>query len=121
MSAYKRMLKRDMRENVPMAGHYKTRLVRDGPFVAVRIWLAVTPDPDYPDNVMDRSPQWHALADGKEYDVLRLWPWCAKHPIAEPDYRWMLDAAAWDRKYVSNAPAAQPFEPVDLGRMKPIF
>lgn len=107
--------------DTPVAGFYKAPLVRNGPFVAVRIWLAPTPDPGHPENPMDRSPVWQALADGKEYDVFRLWPWCAKHPISEPEYRYMVDAAAWDRAYVPNAPAAQPFEPVDLGRAKPIF
>ncbi len=55
-----------MRVNCPEEGHYWMRYIRGGPKVPVRIWRAVTPDPDDPTNPMDRSPMMRCKVAGRE-------------------------------------------------------
>ena len=114
--------------DTPQAGYYLTPKVKDGAPMPVRIWFAPTADPDFPDNPMDRSPHWQALLNGQEVPIERVWPYCDRHRIedkpdwpAEAEYRFRLDAAAWDRLNDPSAPAANPDKPVDLHSARPIF
>ena len=108
-----------MDPDTPIAGYYLARKVRNGPLLPVHIWFGVTPDPDFPDNPMDRSPVWHAVHDGQEVDIFTIWPWCGRNPITEADYRCRMDQAAWDRRYDPRAP--RPDKPIDINSTKPVF
>jgi len=95
----------------PVEGWFKTRLVKDGVFVPVRIWWGQPLDED--GEVMDRHMRWNALASGKYIDVERVWPWCGRFPISEADYRFMLDKSRWAKSYSPDRPEASPREAVD--------
>ncbi|HDZ73740.1 MAG TPA: hypothetical protein ENH55_13425 [Aurantimonas coralicida] len=110
-----------MTADAPREGYYLMYRVRNGPLVPVRIYSGVTPDPDFPDNPQDRSPVLCALCDGKGVDVDSVWPWCARRPITEAEYRYRLEAAAWDRRHDPASPGANPDEPIDLNRTRPVF
>ena len=96
-----------MRVNSPEEGHYWMRYVRGGPKVAVRIWLEVTPDPDFPDNEMDRASVLRCEVAGKEIDadkIVDIWHRCAGHPIDKAEYDYLLAALDWDRRHANTDP-----------------
>lgn len=72
--------------DVPVAGFYRVRLVRDGPFVALRYWLGPPLDPETGEE-LDRSPVWQCRMNGTELvPVDRFWPRCAREPITREDH-----------------------------------
>lgn len=99
--------------DTPVAGCYRTRLVRNGPFVPVRIWHGPPHDPVTGEE-LDRSWRWQCLVAGELADLHRVWPWCGRHPISEADYRLMLAQAEWAKQYAPHSAEAQPRKPVDL-------
>ena len=70
----------------PVAGFYKRRLVKGGPWVGVELKLAPSADPSDPSNEMDRSPRWQALVCGVEADPYETWISCCSHPISKDEY-----------------------------------
>jgi hypothetical protein len=106
--------------DTPTAGHYKMRMVRNGPFVPVRIWFGPPHDPDTGEE-MDRSHRWQAEIGGKEAAIERTWPWCAKNPIAEADYRYMRGVQQWATEHAPHEPEAAPREAVNINALKPLF
>lgn len=109
----------------PVEGYYATRLVRGGPRVPVRIWFgqAVVAGEE-----QDRSPGWFVEIDGRTdrvefgddgyrcrvpLDVEKVWPHCAKEPITEAEYRYLVAHAGWAREHAPDHPKAQPRKPVD--------
>lgn len=117
----------------PQEGTFKTRLVRGGVFVAVRIWWG---PPVMDGEEQDRSPRWNVEVDGSTthiekgddgyrctvyHDVHRYWPYVAKHPIEEWEYRLLKDKSAWAKQYAPDRPEASPHEKVDWQARRPIF
>jgi len=104
----------------PVAGFYKMRLVRGGPFVAVRVFFEASRDPATGD-VCDRSPRWQASIDGREADIWRAWPYCSGRPIDQAEYDYLLAVSAHARKHDPSMPEAVPGKPIDMNKLKPIF
>lgn len=108
--------------DLPVAGHYKTKLVRGGPWLAVRIWHDVDRrDPDFPDEHLDRSPIWRAELDSREVALEKVWPFCAKHPIDRSEYLYLLADRDHARRHRPESPEANPERPVDLSKTPPLF
>lgn len=104
------------------AGYYKTKLVRGGPFVPVKIWFGQPPDPDNPGQLLDRSHRWMAIIDGKEaVDPYDIWAWVAGRNIKEAEYYTMVRRKAWDQQHDPGSPTQNPEQPVDWMKLKPIF
>lgn len=103
------------RPDLPVAGAYKMRLVRGGPFVVVRVWRGFGRDP-LTGQEIERGYHWRAMRDGRQVDIWSVWPGCASHPIDETEAQ-KIEA----RKSDPEAPERFPGSPVDLGTMKPIF
>lgn len=114
----------------PRPGFYAMSLVRSGPLVPVRIWHgpAVIDGEE-----QDRSHDWRCEIDGRTdqlerdddgyrclvaLDVLRAWPFCAKRPITEAEYRFMVADAAHAREWRPDHPKAQPRKPVDFNTIR---
>ena len=58
----------------PVAGCYRTRLVKDGPPVALLLWFGAPVDP-LTGEPMDRAPAWFATINGKQIvEAARFWP-----------------------------------------------
>lgn len=70
----------------PVAGYYRMKLVRGGPFVGIRIWHGAPREP-WTGDIMDRAPCWNAQANGEWIDFERVWPVCTADPIDEATYR----------------------------------
>jgi len=110
----------------PLPGHYAMRLVRDGPRVAVRIWFGAA---IIDGEEQDRAPGWFVEIDGQTdreecdatgyrcripLDVNKAWPWCAREPIDEDTYRYLVACASWARDHSPDHPKAQPHKAVDF-------
>lgn len=115
----------------PVAGHYAIKLVRGGPRVPVRIWFGL---PIIDGEEQDRAHGWFVEVDGRTNRVERddegyrcsvplsvesVWPFCAKDPITEAEYRFLIAHAAWARDYAPEHPKASPREPVDFSTLLP--
>ncbi len=106
----------------PEVGFYKTRLVKGGPWVPVRIFMGVTPDPDFPENSMDRPAIIQATIGGEPHsDPIQLWIWCAGDPIDEAEYKWRMADKAWCVQFANQEPAANPRRPIVVRDTKPVF
>ncbi len=99
-----------MRVNTPEIGWYWLREIRFGPRVPVIIFKAVSLDPNFPDNPMDRSPVLACYVGQREVDPIAAWHWCAGNPITEEEYTNML-----------GEPPVDTSKPVDIRAMKPAF
>lgn len=107
------------RVDQPEEGFYRTRLVKNGVWVPVKITYGPPRDPDTGET-LDRSWRWTALRAGEEVDVFDVWPGCSGAPITEEEYEFQLADAAWARKYAPIDPKANPRKAVDLNAMAPI-
>ncbi len=113
-----------------IAGTYAMTLVRHGPLVPVRIWFG----PAIIDGEeQDRAPDWHCEIDGRAdrwerdddtgyrcrvaLEIDRAWPFCAKRPISEAEYRYMVAHAGWARDHAPDHPKAQPRQAVDFNTL----
>lgn len=108
--------------NNPQPGHYRIRLVRGGPFVPVKIMRACVCTVNGGDEqarhdwreTCDRSPVLVALVNGRDTDMDRVWPWCARFPIAAQEYAYMMARKSWAEDYHPAAPEAQPKQKINL-------
>lgn len=111
--------------STPVPGFYRRRLVKDGPWVPVRIkpWPLVNDDGEPIDREDARCfvswPPLRCFVDGQERDVWDQWPFL--HPITEAEFRYMTDTAAWARQYAPHDPTANPKRPIDINRLPPVF
>lgn len=99
-------------EGAPQPGFYRRRLVRGGPWVGVAIWLAQEIDPETGELVADERLV--ATVDGAPADPIAVWTYCAKNPIPEAEYRFLIAAARHAQAYEPEAPRANPRRPIDL-------
>ena len=114
----------------PRPGYYATKLVRGGPRVAVRIWYGL---PVIDGEEQDRAPGWFVEIDGRAdrwehdddtgyrcrvpIDVERAWPYCAREPIDEAEYRYLIAHAAHMRAHQPDHPKAHPRKAVDFNTL----
>jgi hypothetical protein len=109
-----------IRIDQPIAGYYAMSLVRGGPLVPVKIWFG---RPVLDGDELDRSPRWCCEIDRKTdrevdgirelLDFDRAWPWCARKPIDEATYRYMVAHADWAVEHRPEHPKATPRKAVD--------
>ena len=115
--------------DLPRSGFFKTRLVKDGPWLAAKIFP--TPchctvnggddnEPHLWKITCDRypHPKLSAEVDGEISDPSRVWGY--SNEIDRDEYQYLLQSSAWDKENDPDSPYANPDKPVDLHRMKPI-
>ena len=109
--------------DTPQTGYYRTKLVRGGIFVAVKIWYGPPLDPEDYSQTLARSWRWQALVDGELYmgNVLDVWTFCAGRPVSEAEYRFMLATATHHRTHDTGHPSAEPRKPVDFNKIPLVF
>jgi hypothetical protein len=110
--------------NKPVAGYYKRRFVRNGPWVPVRFWKGAPLDPVTGEE-LERGHRWQCSVDGRhvtdETEVLEQWLGCAGHKITLDEFKLMrrkTAAALYDNP---TAPEANPGRAVDVRRLAPIL
>lgn len=105
-------------EDNPQAGFYRMRLVKNGPFVPVAIWIEKTVDETTGELLDDE--RYVALVNGKPEDPARIWTYCAARPIEEDEYRYHLEMGQWAAEHQPDHPAAHPRKPINLLNMEPV-
>lgn len=115
-----------MSGDVPIAGFYRTKLVKGGCWVAARIWHGA---PVIDGEELERSHRWNIEVDGETtelerdgegyrckvlIDVYRHWPHCGREPIEEHVYNYMKDFAAYAKAHAPHLPEASPRSPINL-------
>lgn len=109
----------------PVAGFYRARLVKGGPWVPVRIWFGPPPDPDDPDGPpLDRSHRWQAIVGDDlvtGHDVQDVWIRASGEPVDRQRYDYMRAVRDWAMRADPSAPEANPTKPVNLRTMRPLF
>ena len=103
----------------PRPGHYKRRLVRNGPWVPVRIWFHTGERDEAGDLLEDEGLR--CELNGKRADPYEQWVGCAGYPISKSEFEHMLNVKHWAEENAIDQPEANPRRPIDLGRMKPLF
>lgn len=114
----------------PRAGHYAMRLVAKGPRVPVRIWYGAAV---INGEEQDRSHDWRVEIDGRTdrweldeaagyrcrvaLEVDRAWPFCAREPITEAHYRYLVAHSLWAREHSPGHPKARPRQAVDFNTL----
>lgn len=91
----------------PVAGFYKRRMVRGGPWVGVKLWYGPPADP-ITGEPLDRSPRWQALVNGIDAEPYDAWVSACGHPITEAEYSTLTGVE-------------EPHQPLDWKRGKPVF
>ncbi|RJE82973.1 hypothetical protein [Paracoccus onubensis] len=97
-------------EDEPQPGFYKIRMVRNGPFVAVEIWLEQQVDPDTGELVTDERLR--AICNGEPRDPAKLWLYC--RAITAEEYDGLTGA------HISIPKMAATHVAVDLANMAAI-
>lgn len=96
--------------NQPVAGFYKMRLVKNGPWVPVQIAPYST--------TRQFSVLCAWVGDGPA-DLIETWHRCAGRPISDRDYRYMMSLREWAHANDRAAPEANPYKAIDISTMKP--
>ena len=105
------------RPDLPIAGFYRVKLVRKGPWIAARIWRGFPRDPETGET-LERGWIWRGEIDGREVDVWRLWPSCAADGIDEREWRYLEALRAYALMSDPTMPEANPREPVDFNTLR---
>lgn len=113
----------------PEPGFFKTRLVRNGPWVSARIFL--TPcqctvnggdeEKDHPwQESCDRiiRPKLSAEINGRPANITRVWEFSTDCTKAEFEY--LTRVSKWDRENDPDSPYVTPNKAIDLNKTKPI-
>ena len=103
--------------DAPQPGYYRRKLVKNGPWVAARIWIEEERDEA---GELQSEQKFFCLVDGKPVDAFEAWTWLANRPITEAEYRFMVDDAAWCREYAPHEPKANPTTPINLLTTAPV-
>jgi hypothetical protein len=104
----------------PVAGFYRRRLVKGGPWVEVEIWRGFGADP-LTGEALERGWEWRATQAGESVPIWEVWPYCAGEPIEKAEFEYLratrLYAAAHDR----SLPEARPRERIDIRNMPAVL
>ena len=107
-------------EPTPVSGFYRTRLVRQGPWVACRVWWEDGErDPETNELLSDQILR--CTVAGTDVDPWEWWPRLCLYPIDKAAYDYMVADAEWARKYAPHHPKANPTKPVNAALMPPLF
>lgn len=114
----------------PVAGTYAMKMARGGVRVPVRIWFG----PAIIDGEeQDRGHDWRCEIDGRTdrwekddegyscrvpIEVDRAWPYCAREPIDDAEYRFLIADAQHAREHRPDHPKAQPREKIDFNKLQ---
>lgn len=110
----------DLHNDDPQAGFYRTRLVRGGIFVGVRVWMHQEIDPETGELCDDERLR--AEINGIEVeDVAESWSRFCDQPITEDEFDYLEQRRVWSLYYAPDDPAANPRRAVDWRKILPEF
>jgi hypothetical protein len=94
----------------PAPGYFKRKLVKGGPWVAVRFY-------DDGGVIKVEVNGYTERADGEPFDPHEWWPlvW----PSTEAEFRHLTRVREWAERHAPHFPAANPRAPINLGTLPP--
>lgn len=95
----------------PQCGFFKRRLVKDGPYVACRIWRE--PEVDFATGQPTGKDTLACEVATERADPMSQWGYLCRMPITEADYKHMIELAQWARLHARKEPEADPFRPIN--------
>jgi hypothetical protein len=105
----------------PSPGYWMVTLRRGGvPVPACIRWVQTTHEPEFPENLMERSRFLIAEINGEPVDMASVWERRGR-PITEAEYLFQIADHAWAREHSPYDPKADPTKPVDFNDMPVIF
>lgn len=103
------------RVDLPEPGLYRSRLVRGGPWVPVKI-------------TQEESGWTVAVGVGRTETALDPWaiPWMRDRyhfalRVDQAEFDYLMAQARWAQRHNPDHPAASPDQPIRLGAIKPLF
>ena len=97
-------------EAEPQCGFYQRRLVKEGPWVPVRIFMHQVTDEE---GELTEPEELRCEVDGKPANPFDQWTWVCTQPITRERYRFMVANASWAKKHAPTEPEANPRAAVD--------
>jgi hypothetical protein len=94
----------------PQCGWFQRKLVREGPWVPVRIFMRQVVDAD---GELIEPEELLCEVDGQLRDAVDQWTYVCDQPISRERYRFMTANATWAKKHAPAEPEANPREAVD--------
>ena len=94
----------------PEPGFYRLRLVKNGPWVPVRIWLE-DGERDPETNELTSDQVLRAKVGDQDRDPLKIWTFL--WDITEEEYYFLLSRAHWAVAHNPKAPEANPTRPIN--------
>ena len=105
----------------PLPGFWAMRLARHGAEVGACIAIVQTlVDPDFPDNLMERSPFMVAFLNGAVADPYEVWTRKGRE-ITEAEYQHLVKDREWARQWMPESPEANPKRSVNPRQSAPVF
>lgn len=103
-------MSRELIVDRPVAGYYRMRLARKGP------WVPVSIEP-----YGKEFSALVAIVGDERADLMDTWNWCCGQPISKATYDYMIATREWCERYDPSAPEANPRRAVDLSKLPPSF
>lgn len=103
--------------NQPEPGYYRRRLVRGGPWVAVRIWRGFGRCPHTGD-ILERGWQLRCTVAGADANPFDQWLWVCREPITEQEFKYLTDIKNYAVEHEPDLPEATPRSAVDFNKIQ---
>lgn len=103
----------------PEPGWFLRKLVKNGPLVPAKIWLHQPVDQETGELIGDEILR--CTVGTRERNPDDEWTYLCGRPISESDYNFRIADAKWCREYEPSAPEANPFTPIKLRDLPPLF
>lgn len=108
--------------------YYRTRIVKGGPIVGLKIWHGYPIDPDTGEVLTERPALWRAEVNGEPVPINDVAPQFADgtgdsirgDECDEDEYLFLASDAKWASKYSPQDPAAKPRERINMNEIGPI-
>lgn len=113
----------------PRVGFFKTKLVKNGPFVGARIFKTLCQctvnggdeEIKHPwEESCDRfpKPELSAEIDGRPAHITRVWEFSTE--VDEKEFNYLTSSAKWDRQNDPDSPYVTPDKAIDINKIKPV-
>lgn len=100
--------------DVPIAGWYRRKLTRGGPYVGVVLYYSCPFHFENDNMTVDRSRPLLCLVNGEHADAMDQWTWIAGSRITEAEYSYLMADASHALEFRPSAPRANPRKTIDL-------
>lgn len=113
----------------PKPGYFKTRLVRNGPWIGAKIFktpcqCTINGGDENEKHIWNEScdryphPELSAEIDGRPANMTRVWEFSTE--VDEKEFNYLTSSARWDRQNDPDSPYVTPDKAIDINKIKPV-